>query len=238
MPGLLASILQLGGMSQVTAGAGPRRETSARTDIRNRSGRPLVAHSSPDHGPTVAAPGGVPVYVPSVQPATPFALYTMPRRRMGPVPKLAPGHQGSGLGRPVMAGFQSPEYPGFTPMENAPGTRPNNRIEIPQVLPVPWTNGRALAPTWNAHDFAPATRQFNQNRSSVPWAQAAFTPQQRPLTPSQQAILIRRPSNVARRQIPAGQPNPGLYTFGYPTQVGIAARLGGGPIAVLGGNSQ
>lgn len=228
-----------GAGTTVNARPGPRREMSSRTDIRPRTGRPLVTGASPDHGPSSSAPGGVGVYVSPVPPATPFALYTMPKRRMGPVPKLAPGHQGSGLGRPVMAGFQSAEYPGFTPMENAPGTRPNNRIEIPRASPTPWVNGKtALLPSWNAHDFAPATHQFNQNRSGVPWAQAMFPPQQRPLTPSQQAPLLRRPSLIARRQIPAGQPNPGLYTFGYPTQAGVAARLGGGPIAVLGGNSQ
>jgi hypothetical protein len=137
-----------------------------------------------------------------------------------------------------MAGFQSAEYPGFTPLENAPSTEPDNGIAIPQVTPLPWQNGRQLAPTWNAHDFAPARRFFMQNRSSAPWAQSSFPPQQRPLTPSQQGIMTRRPAMQARRQIPAGQPNPSVYTFGYPTSVGVAARLGGGPVAVLGGNSQ
>lgn len=238
MPSLLSSLV-MRPVPTVAARPGPRRAMSARTDIAPRSGRPLVAGASPDHGPTRAAPGGVGVLVQPTQPAQPFALYTQPRRRIGPVPKLAPGNQGSGLGRPVMTGYQmASEYPGFTPMENAPDTEPNNRIEIPRMAPVPWMTGRALGPSYNPHDFAPATRQFNQNRSSVPWAQASFPPQSRPLTPSQQAVLIRRPAMVARRQIPAGQPNPGLYTFGYPTQVAVAARLGGGPIAVLGGNSQ
>lgn len=224
--------------SLVAAGAGPRRAQSARTDIAGRSGRPLVAGSAPDHRAGPAAPGGVGVLVQPATPAQPFAIYTVPRRRIGPVPKLAPGKQGSGLGQPVMAGFVSGAYPGFNAMENAPDTQPNNRIEIPRVTPWAWMAGKAIAPTYNPHDFAPATRQFNQNRSSVPWAQASFPPQQRPLTPSQQAPMLRRPTLFARRQIPAGQPNPGLYTFGYPTSVGIAARLGGGPIAVLGGNSQ
>lgn len=236
--GILGSLMVQGRPSLVTAGAGPRRLQSARSDIAARGGRPLVTGSSPDHGPPHAAPGSRPVLVQPATPAQPFMLRTMPRHRMGPVPKLAPGKQGSGLGQPVMAGFQSSSYTSFTPLENGPATRPNNRIEIPRDTPLPWQAGRLIAPSYRAHDFAPATRQFNQNRSSVPWAQASFPPQQRPLTPSQQAPMLRRPALSVRRQIPAAQANPGLYTFGYPTAVGVAARLGGGPIAVLGGNSQ
>ncbi len=236
--GILGSLMVQGTPSQVTAGAGPRRLQSTRAGIAARGGRPLVTGSSPDHGPSPKAPGSRPVLVQPATPAQPFMLHTIPRRRIGPVPKLAPGKQGSGLGQPIMAGFQSASYPGFTPLENGPATRPSNRIEIPRDTPLPWQAGRLVAPSYRAHDFAPATRQFNQNRSSVPWAQASFPPQQRPLTPSQQAATVKRPALFARRQIPAGQPNTSLYTFGYPTAVGVAARLGGGPIAVLGGNSQ
>lgn len=237
MPGLLSSLMRpMGGI--VAAGQQPRRARSMRSDIPDRNGRPLVTGASPDHVPPPAAPGGMPVFVSPVQPATPFAIYTVPRRRIGPVPKLAPGKQGSGLGMPVAAGFQTMNYPGFQPLENAPGTRPSFRIEIPRDTPVAWMTAGGVGPTYRAHDFAPATRQFNQNRSAVPWAQASFPPQFRPLTPSQQAPMLRRPTLSARRQIPAAQPNPTLYTAGYPTRAGIAARLGGGPIAVLGGNSQ
>lgn len=225
----LVSHLMLGGhsgASVVAAGAPPR--------INPRTGRGVAA-SSPDHK-AISGPATVPVMVSSVQPAIPFALRTIPRRRMGPVPKLAPGHQGSGLGQPVGAGFQALQYPGFTPLENAPATRASSRIEIPHSA-TPFIPGGVLSPTYRADAFAPATRQFNQARSSVPWAQSSFTPQQRPLTPSQQGVLLQRPTGV-RRQIPAAQSNPGLYTIGYPTRVGVAARIGGGPIAVLGGNSQ
>jgi hypothetical protein len=236
--GTLVQTMVHGVTATVAARPGPRREQTRRADISPRSGRPLVTGASPDHGPAPRAPGGLGVLVRPAQPARPFALYTQPRRRLGPVPKLAPGHQGSGLGRPVMAGFQSPEYPGFTPMDYAPDTNPDNGIAIPQQTPGAWQTGKLLMPSWNAHDFAPARRFFMQNRSSGMWAQTSFPPQQRALTPSQQAPMLRRPAMFARRQIPAGQPNPGLYTFGYPTAVGVAARLGGGPIAVLGGNSQ
>ena len=211
---------------------------SARTDLPNRSGRPLVTGSAPDHAAPHAAAAGGAVWSSPVQPATPFALYTVPRRRIGPVPKLAPGRQGSGLGMPVGAGFQALTMPGFTPLESSPATRPSFRIDIPRVTPVAWQTAGGIGPTYKAHDFAPAMRFFNQARSAGLWAQAQFAPQQRPLTPSQQAVQLRRPTLSARRQVPAAQPNPTLYTAGYPTRVGIAARLGGGPIAVLGGNSQ
>lgn len=236
--GTAISALVHGVMGTVAAGPGPRRASSRRTDIPDRSGRPLVTGSLPDHTAGAHAHPGVPVLVRAATPATPFAFHTAPRRRMGTVPKLAPGHQGSGLGRPAMAGFVSAEYPGFTPMDYAPATQHDRGIAIPQKSPVPWVNGRQLAPSWNAHDFAPARYTFCMGRSSALWAQASFPPQIRALTPSQQAPMLRRPAMFARRQIPAGQPNPTLYTAGYPTAVGIAARLGGGPIAVLGGNSQ
>lgn len=236
--GSLLHTLMYGSMNIVATGDGPRRASSRRTDIPSRGARPLVTGRSPDGRPYPAAPGGVPVLVQPPTPARPFALYTMPRRRMGPVPKLAPGHQGTGLGRPVMAGFQSPEYPGFSPMDYAPDTNPDRSISIPKAQPWAYQTGKQIAPTYNAHDFTPAQRFFSQNRSSGLWAQASFPPQQRVLTPSQQAPMLKRPAMFARRQIPAGQPNPGIYTFGYPTSIGVAARLGGGPIAVLGGNSQ
>jgi hypothetical protein len=237
MPGLLSHIMRpLGGM--VAPGGQPRRAVSARGDIPNRSGRPLVTGASPDHAAGPRAPGGVPVYSTPVQPATPFAIYTMPRRRMGPVPKLAPGKQGSGLGMPVGAGFQSMQLPGFQPLENTPATQPSYTIAIPRETPVPWLTAGGVGPTYKAHDFAPAMHFFNQARSAGAWAQSSFSPQQRVLTPSQQAPMLRRPTLTARRQIPAAQPNPALYTAGYPTRAAMAARLGGGPIAVLGGNSQ
>lgn len=223
--------------SAVAPAEGPRRLDSYRTDLPNRSGRPLVTGTAPDRG--VRNAGSVdPVWVKPVQPAEPFVLYTIPRRRMGPVPKLAPGRQGSGLGQTMGAGFQTLNYPGFTPLENAPDTNSDNGIEIPKASPVAWQQGGQIAPSYRAHDFAPAQRFFMQNRSSIPWAQAHFPPQFRPLTPAQQGILLRNPATKARRQIPAAQANPGLYTFGYPTRAAIAARLGGGPVAVLGGNAQ
>lgn len=234
----LAFFTQPRTLPRVSAGAGPRRESSARSDLAPRPGRPLVAGRSNDHAFTVTAPPGVQVGGVMATPARPFEMYTLPRRRMGTVPKLAPGRQGSGLGQPVMAGFQTPAYTSFTPMTYGPATQPNNRIEIPAQNVVAWLTGRAVAPTYNAHDFTPATRFFNQARSSGMWAQGTYSPVARPLTPSQQGVMVRRPSRLARRQIPAAQPNPGLYAFGYPTAVGVAARLGGGPVAVLGGNSQ
>lgn len=237
--GTLVSTMIHGVTATVAAAPGPRRAQSRRWDIMARIGRPLVAGRSGDHGPTVRAPAGVPVLVHPAQPARPFAIYTVPRRRLGTVPKLAPGKQGTGLGQPVMAGFVSAAYPGFTPMDYGPSTQPDNGIRVPEITPGSWQNGKmVLAPSYNAHDFAPARRFFMQNRSVGLWAQASYPPQIRPLTPSQQAPMLRRPALFARRQIPAGQPNPSLYTIGYPTAVGVAARLGGGPIAVLGGNSQ
>lgn len=222
----ILSYVQTGGANVVAAGAPPR--------INPRTGRGVSANA-PD-APARSAPATVPVAVPGVQPATPFMLRTIPRGRIGPVPKLAPGKQGSGLGVPVQAGFVTPEYEALTPLENAPATQASWRIPIPRGIGLR-QDGRLLAPTYTASEFRPATRQFNQARSSIPWAQASFPPQVRPLTPSQQGILLQRPTG-ARRQIPAAQANPAIYTIGYPTRVAVAARLGGGPIAVLGGNSQ
>lgn len=223
----ILSYVATGGANVVAAGAPPR--------INPRTGRGVSANA-PD-APARSAPPTVPVLVPAVQPATPFMLRTIPRSRLGTVPKLAPGKQGSGLGVPGgYAGFVTPEYESFTPLENAPSTQASWRIPIPRGIGLR-QDGRLLAPTYMASEFRPATRQFNQARSSIPWAQASFPPQVRPLTPSQQGILLQRPTG-ARRQIPAAQPNPALYTVGYPTRVAVAARLGGGPIAVLGGMSQ
>lgn len=224
--GILSFVQTGGGGNVVAAGGAPR--------INPRTGRGVSANA-PD-APARSAPPTVPVLVPAVQPATPYVLRTIPKRRIGPVPKLAPGTQGSGLGVPVYAGFVTPEYEGFTPLENAPSTQASFRIPIPRGIGLR-QDGRELAPTYTASEFRPATRQFNQARSSIPWAQASFTPQVRPLTPSQQGILLQRPTG-SRRQVPAAQNNPALYTIGYPTRVAVAARLGGGPVAVLGGNSQ
>lgn len=225
-----------GGPAIVAAGADPRRLQTRRPEIAARSGRALVAGLAPDHPAGPRAPAANPVLVPPPPPATPFVLRTLPRRRIGPVPKLAPGTPYPRLGMPTYAGFQTADLPDFSPMENAPRTQPNNRIEIPRTLGYE-QHGQQLAPTYVAHDFAPATRQFNQARSSIPWAQAHFPPQFRPLTPSQQPALLRHNQSV-RRAIPAAQTNAGLYTFGYPTRMGVAARIGGGPVAVLGGGSQ
>ena len=239
MPSLAHPIMQ-GGTWAVAPGQQPRRAQSRRWDnVLFRPFRPLVTGSDPDHPAPHPAASAAPVWVTPVQPATPFVLRTLPRTRIGPVPKLAPGKQGSGLGQPVGAGFQQLQYTGFTPLENTPATQPKFTLAIPPVPPgVPPMQQHELKPTYQAHDFAPATRQFNQARSAGMWAQAHFPPQQRPLTPSMQGAMVQRASSKARRQIAAGQNNPGLYTIGYPTRVGVAARLGGGPVAVLGGNSQ
>lgn len=201
--------------------------------INPRTGRGVEA-TAPDVTAR-SAPNTVPVWVSGVVPATPFVLRTQPRRRIGPVPKLAPGKQGSGLGQPIAAGFQSTTMPDFAPLENSGATQASFKLRIPRSIGLA-QHGGALAPTYRADDFRPGTRQFNQYRSSVAWAQASFPPQQRPLTPSQQAVLLRQPA--VRRAVPAAQSNPALYTVGYPTRVGIAARIGGGPVAVLGGGSQ
>lgn len=240
MPGLSHPIMRPAASGVVAEGRGPRRAESRRWDnVLARPLRPLVTGSDPDHPAGPQAPSAAPVQVRGVQPATPFVLRTLPRTRLGPVPKLAPGRQGTGLGVPVGAGFQQLAYTGFTPLENAPATQNRFTLGIPRVPPgVPPQTQHELMPTYQAHDFAPAKRFFNQARSSGIWAQAHFPPQQRPLTPSQQGVMLGHAGAVARRQIPAGQNNPALYTIGYPTRVGVAARLGGGPIAVLGGNSQ
>lgn len=238
MPGITHPFMASG--NAVAPGRPVRRAVSRRWDnVLLRPFRPLVTGSDPDHPAGPAAPVAAPVPVMGVQPAQPFALRTLPRTRLGPVLKGAPGKQGTGLGQPVGAGFQQLQYTGFTPMENAPATQGKFTLGIPRVPPgVPPMQQHELAPTYYAHDFAPAKRQFNQARSSGMWAQAHFPPQQRPLTPSVQGVLLRRPNNVVRQQIPAGQANPNLYTIGYPTRAGVAAQLGGGPVAVLGGNSQ
>lgn len=214
-----------------------RRAESRRWDnVFLRPFRPLVAGSLPDHPAARPAPAAYPVVAAAVPPALPFAIRTIPRARMGTVPKLAPGRQGSGLGVPIGAGFQTLPYTGFTPLENSPSAQPSFRaIDIPRATQNAWTPGKVLQPTYKAHDFAPATRFFNQSRSAPMWAQANFSPKQRPLVPPVNQRLLRNPSNVTRRMIPAAQNNIGLYTFGYPTRANVAAGLSGGPVNVLGG---
>lgn len=224
--GLTAHYMRPSGGGVVATGYPPR--------INPRSGRGVEA-TSPDSRAR-SAPNTTPVMVPSVPPAMPFYLRTQPKVRIGPVPKLAPGRQGSGLGVPATAGFVSPVLPDFAPLENSGATQASFKLRIPRSIGLRQRGNELLAPTYRADDFRPATRQFNQYRSSVAWAQSSFPPQQRPLTPSQQSVLLQ-PSAV-RRAIPAAQPNPALYTIGYPTRVNVAARIGGGPVAVLGGGSQ
>lgn len=216
-----------------------RRLFSRRRDVSLREGRPLVTGNAPDYRAR-GAPVTNPVPVPYAPPAEPFRIYTQPRRRIGTVPKLAPGKQGSGLGRVNYAGFQTGQLYGFSPLESGPATQASFRLPIPRSIGQgDGQPGMLLAPTYHAKAFRPATRQFNQYRSSVPWAQAHFPPQFRPLTPSLQPKTLGRADAVVRRQIPAAQQNTALYTLGYPTRSGVAARLGAaGPVAVLGGNSQ
>lgn len=221
----------------VAAGAAPR--------INPRTGRGVAA-LSPDHaarsGP--APFGEYVVPTPALVPTLPGLV--VPPRRIGPVGKLAGGHLGHGhrppLGMvPLAAGQMPPGATGEYPvLENAPATIANYRLPIPRKTPVGSgvaISGRQLRPTYAAHDFAPATRFFNQARSSRPWAQAEYPPVPggRPLIPSVQPQTLAR-MTLLRRQIPAGQINAGLYTIGYPTRASVAALLGaGGPVAVLGG---
>lgn len=215
----------------------PDRAQSRRWDNQlARPNRVLVSRASQGSTAGRSAPAGDAVTVPAVMPATPFLMRTAPRTRIGPVPKLAPGKQGSGLGQRYGAGFQTLLYTGLTPLENSPSTQENSRaISIPRNNVVAWDQGGMLRPSYKAHDFAPATRFFNQARSAGMWSQGQFPPQQRPLIPPVQSKQLRIPAQVVRRQVPAGQVNAALYTAGYPTRVGVAAQIGGGPIAVLGG---
>lgn len=214
-----------------------RRAESRRWDnVLLRPFRPLVTGSDPDTRAAKHVPAQAPVMSASNPPATPFMIRTIPRSRIGTVPKLAPGRNSAGLGVPVGSGFQTLEYVGFTPMESSPANQPNFRaISIPQGNVVAWEPGQMLRPTYRAHDFAPATRFFNQARSAPMWAQGNFSPKQRPLIPSVGAYTIRNASNVTRRMVPSAQNNVGLYTFGYPTKQNVAAQLSGGPVNVLGG---
>jgi hypothetical protein len=214
-----------------------RRAESRRWDnVLLRPFRPLVTGSDPDRPAPRNAPVASPVQAAAVPPALPFAIRTSPRSRMGTVPKLAPGRQGSGLGVPVGAGFQQLTYTGFTPLESSPSLESSYRaIEIPRGNVVAWTPGQALRATYKAHDFTPATRFFNQSRSAPMWGQSHFSPIQRPLIPPVNMHLLRNPSNVVRRMVPAMQQNVGLYTIGYQTRANVAASLSGGPVSVLGG---
>jgi hypothetical protein len=235
--GILSS-LGLRGTQPVGGLARPirRAETRRWDNVLLRPFRPLVAGSLPDRPAPRNAPVASPVMSAAVPPAMPFALRTAPRGRLGTVPKLAPGRQGSGLGVPVGAGFQQLVYTGFTPMESSPALESNYRaITIPNGNIVPWMPGQMLRPTYRAHDFAPAQRFFNQARSAPMWSQAHFSPKQRPLIPPVQMYLLRNPSNVVRRMVPSAQRNIGLYTIGYPTRASVAAGLSGGPVNVLGG---
>lgn len=236
--GILSGIMTRAGNPPVGGLARPiRRAESRRWDnVLLRPFRPLVAGSDPDRPAPKNAPAASPVMSAAVPPAMPFAIRTAPRSRMGTVPKLAPGRQGSGLGVPVGAGFQQLQYTGFTPLESSPALESSfSAIAIPNGNVVPWTPGLAVGPSYRAHDFAPAQRFFNQTRSAPMWGQAHFSPKQRPLIPPVQMNLLRNPSNVTRRMVPAAQQNVALYTIGYPTRASVAAGLSGGPVNVLGG---
>lgn len=214
-----------------------RRAESRRWDnVLMRPFRPLVTGSDPDHPAPRAVPAQRPVFGADTPPATPFLIRTIPRSRMGTVPKLAPGRNSAGLGVPVGSGFQTLPYVGFTPMESSPPNQPDFRhISIPKDNVVAWEPGQMLRPSYKAHDFAPATRFFNQARSAPMWAQGNFAPKQRPLIPAIQAYTIRNPAMVTRRMVPSAQNNVGLYTIGYPTKAKVASQLSGGPVNVLGG---
>lgn len=235
--GILSGVMTRAGNPPVGGLARPiRRAESRRWDnVLLRPFRPLVAGSDPDRPAPKYAPVASPVLSAATPPALPFAIRTAPRSRMGTVPKLAPGRQGSGLGVPVGAGFQQLQYTGFTPLESSPALQPSFRLDIPNGNVVPWMKGEVLAPTYRSHDFAPASRFFNQYRSAPMWGQAHFSPKQRPLIPPVQMALLRNPSNVTRRMVPAAQNNVALYTIGYPTRANVAAQLSGGPVNVLGG---
>ena len=203
--------------------------------------RPGVAQTAPETLQP-SGPGGRGVQGVSVALALPPVHTYAPRARVGTVPKLAPGARaGLGLGAmPYQIGAaNSPVVDGWTALDYGPPSDPDFCITIPPQLPGDWTWGAAaLRPTYRPKNFTPATRFFNQARSTASWAQATLAPKplvNRPLIPSQQpAMLSRTPPKLG---IASGQRNAGLYAFGYPTQASIAARLGVGPVAVLGGNS-
>lgn len=229
-----AAVAQVGPKVAYTGGRG--RDIAAR--------RPRFAGSAPE-SIQVRTRGGVGVAVPPQPAAMPAIFSYAPRSRVGTVPKLAPGRRaGVGLGAaPVyyIGGVNSAEveYGGWTALDYGPASRPNARIEIPRSIAGDAAWGRALLqPTYKPKNFTPATRQFTQARSTASWAQATLPPRplvNRPLVPSQQPAMLNR--SPRKFGVGSAQRNYGLYAFGYPTQAAIAARLGVGPVAVLGGNS-
>lgn len=208
-------------------------------DINPRTGRG-VQRTAPEQY-AIAAPAPKATLSPPFVPALPFNYPAVPRARLGPVPKLAPGRQGSGLGAGYSVGMQTNWTEGhkagisWTPLEPSYALNPNYRkISIPRSNGAAGqhVDGSALQPTYKADNFRPAQHFFNQARSVPPWAQASFTPQQRVLIPSQQPTLLsRKPVGLA---VPSAQQNSGLYAFGYPTRRSVAARIGGGTPSTLG----
>ena len=211
-----------------------------------RVGRTRMVQATAPDVKSFRAPAPAAVPTPVIPLGLPAVFSAAPRARLGPVPKLAPGRQGSGLGMHAPLGAASDVGGRWTPLESVPGTNPDYLIRDATKGKAPGGIGRGnrewvapgtmLQPSYTADNFRPAALFYAHGRSVAPWAQSSFSRQYRPLTPQLQPRLLQG-RVVPKLGIGAAQRSAGLYAFGYPTRHSVAAQIGGGPVSVLGGNS-
>lgn len=154
----------------------------------------------------------------------------------GPDPRLAVGTGHSAMGN-VLPG-NAAQLPGYLTdteyfpdmFDYSPVHRESNKITIPKTIDR-GSNGRELVNTYEPHDFIPAQRFFNQNRSTLNWQVMSFPPNNRNLLAYQQAQRYNLHNVVAQaRPLPSNS-----YFLGYQLDPSIAAKIGGQ--TGMGGNA-
>jgi hypothetical protein len=144
----------------------------------------------------------------------------------GPDPRLA---KGTGrTGDPALPG-NSPQLPGylsdtayFPSLDDyAPVHEENNALKVPKSIGT-GDDGRQLVGTYVPHDFTPAQRFFQQNRSAYNWQVQSFPPNTRNLLYYQQVQKYNLAS-VVQQARPLG---PNNYFLGYQVDPAIQAAIG------------
>ena len=152
----------------------------------------------------------------------------------GPQPRLA---RGSGkTGDPSLPGNAS-QLPGYLsdneyfPVLNTydPENLPTFLLRIPKTINV-GENGRELVGTYQPHDFAPGTRNFNQMRQASNWQVMEYPPDNRNLLVWQQAMKYRTQSFTnSARPLTAND-----YFVGYQVNPNISAQIGQSGLGYMG----
>jgi hypothetical protein len=160
--------------------------------------------------------------------------YTVPARRFGPAPKLAPGtgltaQRGSNRAQGfVPAAHATEQYLPGDFFDYTPPTDPNvgpgiglKAVEIARGIGY-GDSGTTLVNLTPPHENTQASRMFTQGRSSAPWQDFTFGPDYRWLL--QQQLVAKY--NVYNGVRLAGVLNPNAYSLGTVTQPAQAAALG------------